>query len=353
MSFNYISTLMLSSPLRTSIVSGESALTRASKEATTGRFADIGLELGATTGRDVALRADLSFADHIVDTNGLVSGRLEVTQNRMGDMISTAQDFLKQMIAARDADNGAQIILPNAAANLQDLIGSLNSTYNGSSVFGGLNTQTPPLANYATGSTSKVAIGTTFATFFGFSQGSPLESTITPAQMTTFLNTSLDAEFVSTSPPAAPAPWNANWSKATDQLLSSRISATEIVNTSVSANDPNFRNLAEAYTALSDLGTGTSKSTFQVVIDKAIGLVTSAINGLSLVGGEVGTTQQRVNSSSEKLQVQRDLLNNQIVGMEAVDPAEASARVNSFQTQIQTALSLTAQLQKISLLNYL
>jgi Bacterial flagellin N-terminal helical region len=144
MSFNYISTLMLSSPLRTSIVSGESALTRASKEATTGRFADIGLELGATTGRDVALRADLSFADHIVDTNGLVSGRLEVTQNRMGDMISTAQDFLKQMIAARDGDNGPNIIQPDAAANLQDLIGSLNASYNGSSVFGGLKTQTPP-----------------------------------------------------------------------------------------------------------------------------------------------------------------------------------------------------------------
>src|SRR6185369_9793083 len=89
MSFNYISTLMLSSPLRFSIVSNESGVSKASKEATTGRFADVGLELGTTTGRDVALRADLSFADQIVDTNGLVSGRLEVTQNRMGELIST------------------------------------------------------------------------------------------------------------------------------------------------------------------------------------------------------------------------------------------------------------------------
>jgi flagellar hook-associated protein 3 FlgL len=353
MSFNYISTLMLSSPLRSSIVGGESALAKASKEATTGRFADVGLDLGPTTGRDVALRADLSFADQLVDTNALVAGRLEVTQNKMGDVISTAQDFLKQMIAARDSDNGAQIIQPTAAANLQDLIGGLNSSYNGSSVFGGLNTQTPPVKNYAPLSTSKAAIATAFSTFFGFSQGSPLESTITPAQMTTFLNTRLDAEFVSTPPPGPPGPWNTNWSNATDQVLSNRISTTEIVNTSVSANDPNFRSLAEAYTALSDLGTGTSKSTFQVVVDKAIGLVTSAINGLSLVGGAVGTTQQRISNSSNRLQTQRDLLNKQIVGMEAVDPAQSSARVNSLQTQIQTALSLTAQLQKISLLNYL
>lgn len=37
----------------------------------------------------------------------------------------------------------------------------------------------------------------------------------------------------------------------------------------------------------------------------------------------------------------------------AVDPTEASVRVNTLQTQIQTALSLTSQLQKISLVNYL
>jgi flagellar hook-associated protein 3 FlgL len=39
--------------------------------------------------------------------------------------------------------------------------------------------------------------------------------------------------------------------------------------------------------------------------------------------------------------------------MEQVDPTEASVRVNALQTQIQTALALTSQLQKISLINYL
>ncbi|MGY4365156.1 flagellin-like hook-associated protein FlgL [Bradyrhizobium sp. LB1.3] len=39
--------------------------------------------------------------------------------------------------------------------------------------------------------------------------------------------------------------------------------------------------------------------------------------------------------------------------MEAVDPTEASVRVNTLQTQIKTALALTSQLQQISLINYL
>jgi flagellar hook-associated protein 3 FlgL len=347
MSTNYISSYMLSSALRYSVVGNESALSNASKEATTGRFADVGLELGASTGRDLRLRADMNFADQIVDTNGLVSGRLDVTQDRLSQLGSTAEEFLKNLIAARDANNGAAMILPSAAANQQDLISALNVSYNGSYLFGGINTQTAPIANYAAGSTSKAANDAAFVAAFGFSQTSPSVSTITPAQMQTFLNGSFDAQYNSPN-------WSTNWSSASNQVLSSRISTTEIANTSVSANDPSFRNLAEAYTMISDLGTtNLSQATFQVVVDKAISLVSSGTNNLAILGGSVGSIQQRVTSATNKLTMQRDILDQQIVNMEKVDPTEASVRVNTLQNQIETALALTARLQKISLINYL
>jgi flagellar hook-associated protein 3 FlgL len=347
MTANYISTLMLSSALRSSITNNQSALSKATKEATTGRFADVGIELGTSTGRDMALRADMSFMDQIVDTNGLVSGRLDVTQNRITQLGSTAQEFLKNLIAARDADSGARMILPSASANLQDLVGALNASYNGSYLFGGINTQNAPIANYAAGSTSKNAVDADFLSTFGFSQSSGSVSSITPAQMQNFLNTSFDAEF------ASPA-WNTNWSSATNQVLSSRISTTEVVDTSVSANEPGFRKLAEAYTMLSDLGnTNLSKDTFQVIVDKAISLVSGASNDLAVLGGSVGSIQQRVTDATEKLKIQHDILSEQVVAMEKVDPAEASVRVATLQKQIETALSLTARLQKISLINYL
>ncbi|WFU74317.1 MULTISPECIES: flagellar hook-associated family protein [unclassified Bradyrhizobium] len=347
MSANYISTLMLSSSLRSSITNNQSLLSKASKEATTGRFYDVGLELGATTGGDLTLRADLSFADQLVDTNGLVAGRLDVTQNRITQLNTTATSFLKDLIAARSTDGGGRIILPPASSNLQDLIGALNVSYNGSFLFSGINTQNQPVTPYAAGSASKNRVDADFSTFFGFSQSSPNVKNITPAQMQTFLNTTFDAEF------ASPA-WNTNWSSATDQVMQSRISTTEIADTSVSANQPAFRMLAEAYTMMADLGNANlDQSTFQVVVDKAIGLVGNAITGLATLGGDVGTVQQRLTSATDKLKTQQDILNNQIVGMEKVDPAEASVRVNTLQTQIQTALALTSQLQKISLLNYL
>jgi flagellar hook-associated protein 3 FlgL len=347
MSANYISTYMLSAALRYSITNNQSALSKASKEATTGRFADVGLELGTSTGRDVALRADMSFVDQIVDTNGLVAGRLDVTQNRIDQVTSTAQEFLKNLIAARDANNGAQMILPSASANLQDLIGALNASYNGSYLFGGLNTQNVPIANYAAGSTSKNAVDLAFSTFFGFSQSAAGVSSITPTQMQNFLDNNLDAEF------ASPA-WNTNWSTATDQVMSSRISSTQIVDSSVSANEQGFRKLAEAYTMLSDLGNANLPTdTFQVVVDKAISLVSGAIDNLAVLGGSVGSIQQRVSDATDKLKIQGDILNQQIVDLEQVDPTEASVRVNTLQNQIETALALTSRLQKISLINYL
>ncbi|WKA27289.1 flagellar hook-associated family protein [Bradyrhizobium roseum] len=347
MSANYISTLMLSSSLRYSITNNQSALSKASKEATTGRFADPGLQLGTSTGRDVGLRAEMSFMDQIVDTNELVAGRLDMTQNRITQLGTTAQEFLKNLIAARDADGGQQILLPSASANLQDLIGALNVSYNGSFLFAGLDTQNAPIANYTAGSTSKNAVDADFLATFGFAQSSANVSTITPAQMQNFLNTSFDAQF------ASPA-WNANWSSAADQTLTSRISTTEVVDTSVSANQPGFRKLAAAYTMLSDLGNSSlSQATFQTVVDRAISLVSGAIYDLAVLGGSVGAVQQRVSAATDKLKIQHDILNQQVVAMEEVDPSEASVRVNALQNQIDTALALTARLQKISLINYL
>ena len=164
--------------------------------------------------------------------------------------------------------------------------------------------------------------------------------------MQTFLNGSFDAEYTSPN-------WNSNWSSATNPVMSSRISTTEVVNTSVSANDPSFRNLAEAYTMMSDLGTtNMSRRPFKWS-GKAISLVSSGIDKPAVLGGSVGSIQQRVSSATDKLKMQRDILDQQIVNLEMVDPTEASIRVNTLQSQIETALALTSRLQKISLINYL
>jgi flagellar hook-associated protein 3 FlgL len=323
------------------------ALARATKEATTGRLADIGLGLGALTGRDVVLRADLTDIDKLVDTNGLVSGHLDVAVHRVGELIDRAQAFQKDLLAARNSASGGIIIAQTARANLDNLIATSNVTMDGEYLFGGINTGVAPLTDYTTGSTSKTAVDAAFLSTFGFPQSSPLVSGITAANMQTFLDTTFKAQF---DDPA----WGANWSTASDVVMRSRISTTETIDSSVSANEPAFRKLAMAYTMLNDLGTqNLNQAALQAVIDTATRTVGAAIADLAGVGARLGTAQEQTSNATTRLKVQEDLITRQITAMEEVDPTEASVRVTSLQNQLETSLALTARIQKLSILNYL
>ena len=203
------------------------------------------------------------------------------------------------------------------------------------------------MQDYAAGSPSKTAIDAAFLATFGFAQNSPLASSITAANMQTFLDTTFEAEF------ADPA-WGTNWSTASDQVMRSRISTTQTIDTSVSANEPAFRKLAMAYTMLSDLGTqNLNQAAFQAVVDTALLGIGDAINDLAGLGARLGTAQQLTTNATSRLKVQADLITQQVTAMENVDPEEASVRVTNLETQLDMSLALTARIQKLSILNYL
>jgi flagellar hook-associated protein 3 FlgL len=118
-----------------------------------------------------------------------------------------------------------------------------------------------------------------------------LASGISAANMQTFLDTTLQTEF---DDPA----WGANWSTADNQVMRSRISTTQTIDTSATANDPAFRKLAKAYTMLSDLGTNFNQAAFQALIDTALVGIGDAINDLAEVGARLGTAQQQTANGS-------------------------------------------------------
>jgi flagellar hook-associated protein 3 FlgL len=347
MASTFISTNSIATTLRMSSMKSQVALAKATKEATTGRFADVGLTLGALAGRDVVLRAEMVDIDKLVDTNALVAGHLGVAQQRVGELIDTAEAFQKDLLAARNSADGGAIIAQPAGVNLQGLISTLNVTMDGQYLFGGINTAAAPMADFATGSASKTAIDAAFVATFGFTQDSPLASNITAADMKSFLDTTLKAQL---DDPA----WGANWSDATDQTMRSRISTTQTIDSSVSANEPAFRKLAMVYTMLSDLGLqNLNQAAFQTVIDTAVVGLGNAISDLAGVGAKLGTAQQQVTNATSKLKVQSDLITQQITAMEEVDPMEADVRVTSLTNQIEKSQAITARIQKLDILNYL
>jgi flagellar hook-associated protein 3 FlgL len=344
-----VSTAALINATRQSRVDLQFKLAIGQKEATTGRLADVGLSLGYLTERTVSLRQDLDRLKTFKDSNSVASSRLELTQTTLDGVTSAAQDFLKTLQAARSARSSASVAVTDAKAKLNSLVASLNTAVNGAHIFSGVNTDVKPVADYFTTPPSAGAtdVGNAFVAAFGVAQGQPGVEAITGTDMQTFLDGSFAGLF-------DPTNWTTSWSSAADDNITSRISTNERIETSANANDVSFRNLAQVYTMVSDLGIDQlGDEAFQNLIDKAIQVTGQAIGDLTQLRAGLGTSQERISAANDRTDIQVTVMQDHITKLEGVDPYEAQANVNALLTQIETAYALTARLQNLSLIKYI
>jgi flagellar hook-associated protein 3 FlgL len=348
----YISTQSISSVLRQAVLKMQQQMSDASSEATTGHYADTGLTLGGLSGQTLSLQTEASTLQTISTTNNVVGTRLSTTQTILAGLQTSAQNLLNSLVAANGSNSGASVTQSTATNDLKTLTSSLNTTLGGDYIFGGINTSQQPINDYfASGSPNQAALDTAFSTTFSTTQSGTGVSSISGADMNTFLTSNLPGSF---GDMFSDANWSANWSSASDQVQTTSISTSETADTSVSANDTAFKQLAQAFTMMSDLGNSNLNSdAYQAVSNQAQSLLTSGIAGLISIQANVGVTQNNVTDSSNTMSLQMDILTTQVSNLQSVDPYEATTRVQNLQTQIETAYSLTSQLHQLSLVNYL
>ncbi len=126
------------------------------------------------------------------------------------------------------------------------------------------------------------------------------------------------------------------------------------VETATNANEEAFRKLARAYTMISD---------FDIETPRRGGLYDRprpgdcarrpAIGDITQIRAALGTSQERIQNATTRADAQLKVMKEHITSLEAVDPYEAMSNVNALLTQIETAYSLTARLQNLSLINYI
>ncbi|ACK49027.1 flagellar hook-associated 3 family protein [Methylocella silvestris BL2] len=345
---SYISTQSISSSLRQSVLKMQAELSSAQTEAATGNHADIGLSLASKTGQSVSLQAQAAMLQTLSETNSIALTRMNMIQNQLGDLQSGAQSLLNSLLSTNGSAQNAATIEASGADNLKGLIASLNSTLNGDYLFAGINTATAPLTDYyATGASSKTAVDAAFSTAFGMSQTSSSVAGISASAMQDFLDGPFAALFQGSN-------WTNDWSSASDEAIASSISPGGAVISSVSANQSAFRDLAEAYTMLSDLGGEKySQATYDVLVGKARDLLTDGISALSDAQAGLGVAQSSVSDANTQMSLQMNILSSQIGNLESINGYEVQVRISDLQTQIQTAYSLTSHLQDLSLVKYL
>ncbi|MGO8798169.1 MAG: flagellar hook-associated family protein [Roseiarcus sp.] len=344
-----VSTQYMWSSMQLSVAKLQSELLTAQTESTTGQYADLGLQLGVRSGEEISLQNENGALQTFTTNNALVTTRLGTATTALSTLQTDAQNTLNSL-AEYVPEIGQGSSLQTLGANgLQSLVATANTSVDGQYVFGGVNSAVAPMTNYLDPpAAAQTAVQTAFSTYLAGLSPPATAQTVTAAQMQTFLTS---PAFTSQFQGAA---WSANWSSASSTNVSSDISPTETIDTSTNANQPAFQELARAYTMLNEFtGTSIDSAAMQSVVDQASSLMSTAVNSLTSMQATLGSAQQRVTEANDGMSAQMNILQTQIDNLDNVNTYQVATQVNSLTTQIQTAYSLTAQLQKLSLASYL
>lgn len=343
----YVSSPSITQVSRQNVQQIQSQLSDAQSELASGVYADVGLTLGARSSQLVALQQQQASVATYQTNNTLATTRLASTVTALDSVRTAASTFLSALTTASSSGGLTTSLQTNASSSLAALTSAMNLSVSGQYIFGGINTGVQPLTTYTATSANKTAIDSAFATQFGFSQTSASASTISGTDMQSFLSGSFANMFTASN-------FSTNWSSASSTTMTSEIMPNQTVSTSVSANADPVRQLAEAYAMITEFGgSNFSSAASSAAVAAASSLVSSAITGLTSVQAGVGIAQSAVTSANTTLSAQGDVLTTQVDAMAGVDQTELSTRLASLQTQLSATYSVTAQLQKLSLVNYL
>jgi flagellar hook-associated protein 3 FlgL len=348
MKASFISTATLLNTTRSDMARLQAGIAKANIELDKGRYADVGLELGYKIGTTLDLRQQLDDTIAQKQSNDLTSVRLATSQSALNQIRSDGEAFLALVAPGKLSDGSASVVTQAASAKLAAFVAQMNTSTSGQFVFGGINTEQRPLNTYETSpqSDAKAAFTKAFKDKFGFAPGTqPGAAQITATQMQSFLDNEATALF------ADPA-WT-NWSTASDTNIRTEIGPNEIATTSTSANAQAFRQLAMLYTLGSDIGLGSlSSATQDVVYNKMRSLAGQATLGVTAIQADLGTVEARLTTLGNAHEARKTILTGGFNSLEGVDAAEAKTRLDGLTTQLQIAYSLTSQMKKLSLMDY-
>lgn len=350
MKTSFISNLSVQSSMRSTINQVQSELIQSQKEVVTGQHYNIGETLGGTTTRALDLRRERDMMDNLMATNSVVTQRLSSSQMALETISDAGQTALNTYVALAGSTDSTQLstAVQTLTSVVDQFVDAANTSVNGEYIFAGINTDVKPVGDYISDETgARTAFDTAFTGYFGFTKDDAQAEFITPTQMEDFLEVLVEPMYMS-----GPE-WATTWSTASDTPMTSRISRTEVVQSSVSVNEDGFRQLAFAsIIGIELLNLPISSDTRAIVSNKAIEYMGKAIYGVDSQRGLLGLSENRVAMANEVLQAQVDIVKLNLDDLEGVDVYEASTKITALTNQMEISYNLTARISELSLVNY-
>ncbi|MFN7102418.1 MAG: flagellar hook-associated family protein [Pseudorhizobium sp.] len=370
MKTSFVSSLSIQTTMRSAVSRAQVDMIAAQQEVTTGRHADVGVALGATTARSLDLSRDVLRIKSMLSTNSLATQRLESSEEALSKMADLGQQVLDSLVGI--GSSGDSTNLNVARTTVQNAIDTFsnfaNTSVNGEYLFSGINTDVKPFEDVAKdGSEARTAFKAELQTFLT-SNSIGSKADMTKTNMEDFL-TRMEKMF-SADPGesiplgGAPGPsyglldgqdfWSTFVSSASDDNMKSRITQSEIVQTSTNANSEGMRKFVlTSLVSMEFLTADMSDVAREEAVSRSTGYIGQAMSGLTGERATLGLSAERVKKANETLDAQMNIIEVHLNDLEAVDAYEASTRVKGLEALVETAYTLTARLQQLSLVNFL
>ncbi|WP_310620253.1 flagellin [Flexibacterium corallicola] len=364
MTYYSISTISMTNRMNGYITSETKKLNDALVETGTQRHADMGLELGGQYGTTISLRNEFNYLNQLQTANGQTDVQLSVADAAMEISRTTAESLRDDLIGLRDTTDTVSTQAGPAMESLSFLLGQLNTTTAGVSVFGGTEVGSPPMNEFNSNNPATnyelaakdilndylISVGLVDAS------GDPDETLMTAADMEDFASNVFPTAFSDL--------WNNGGtingntydpiSSATDDTIDSTIGDFMPAQGSVSANEQAFIDMATGYVLVGvfgamDLGEEAQKE----LVNQSVTKLSAGIDGTVEVQSTVGVVRDRIEKSDERIQVEMNALNQRVIDLENVDPNQVAVELSQAEAQLEINYAVTSRIKNLSLLNYL
>jgi flagellar hook-associated protein 3 FlgL len=321
----------------------------------------------------VNFNSEVSRITALKGSNSVVSGRLAASQLGLTSMKTDGDALVSKLTALQGSQDKTSITvaIQSAGNALSSLMDAGNTMLNGEYLFSGINTDVQPLTDQSTAATTAIqnnltawasGLGKTTAELTGDEMDTFITNFVEPMfSQDTFDATSTPLPFppVGAPTPVAPLSYTAppawsDWSSASNQNMTSRISNSEVIDSSTNANSEGMRYFALASITVTALaGMDLGGDALGKVTSKAIGYAAQGTSGIVTQASQLGLSQERVEKANDALDAQSNIIQNKLVDLQGVDQSQASTLVNTLQTQLETAYTIVSKIQQLSLVNYL
>jgi flagellar hook-associated protein 3 FlgL len=350
-----VSSLGLSLQMRALVRNSQAQVAALANEVGTGTYNDVAATLGGRMAEAVSLRGSVDQIEAYQTSIASMQTRTKSMADALKSVDTAATKLLGELAAASSGDPASNIAgLPQSALSaLTSIVGALNVSLEGRSLFAGADSDRPALqdptrpapgmaqspidvmkgliaANPPTGPAGVqalvAAIGKAFASDPSVPAGQRFEGSFyrgTPA---------LDAS-------GRPNP-----------RVSGRSGDGTQVDYGLQANDPAMRNILQGLTmiAAADLAAMPADAR-AAYITSAMQTLGTGLDGLRQGTARLGGQQADLDAAKSRNDSRLALLNERIVGLEQVDPYTANARLEVLKQQLAASLDLTKQLQGMTL----